>query len=323
MTWAWAGILSFLAGAFISFLHWYEGAAWEDYTKGDGARYWHLAGGDRVPFPFNLRWFWPKVIGTRKNLWRASSRVGIALLGPVTVWYLGLRGLSPFQALIGALLFVTLPGISKAAAVEPLRIDSQAMFLIVLASCVALVNPWVGFAVMLVASCSRETAPILVALFAWNPWMLTGLAIPLISQLWISPPSEDFEKGHVFKFDRNLWKNLQDSGHYFRRQHLGRLTSCLHMILPWGAVLPAFLLRPDLAGTIALLLGYGFMFIATDYERVYQHAGLALIPAAAGVVTSTPWVWVILLIHFFHPQNIGRWSRFTPDSKYRSYAENP
>lgn len=323
MNWWEAGGLSLLVGAFISFLYWYEGNSWEDYTKGDGARYWHLAGGDSVPFPFNLRWFWPWVIGERKKLWRASSRIGIALIGPATVWYLELLGLTPFQAFIGSCLFVALPGVSKAPAVEPLRIDSQAIVLIIVASCVTLLNPWLGLVFTILAGFSRETSPILIALFTWNPWMLIGMLAPLVSELWISPHSRDWEPGHVFKFGQGWWERAFESGHYFRLQHFGRMTSCLHMILPWGIVLPVFLLQPTLPGVLALILGYSFMFVATDYERVYQHAGLALIPAAAIFVANSPWVWVLLVLHFMHPWNIGRWSRFMPDSKYRMYSSEP
>lgn len=278
-----------------------------DEDAGDGRRYRNLALGDREDFPFNLRWLVPKLVGENPLAWKISTPACLILTAPLVCWYLTLLGLTPWQGLVGVLLFLGLPGLFSTPLLEPVRVDAQSGFIVVLAACLTLVNPWLGLPLWFVAGFAKESLPIVIAILTGSWWPLVGLVAPLISHFWLSPPdyfSDGKEKDKFLPHARWSWLP-QIPWEHFRFQWCGRVFAYEVTILPWGIVLPFFLLQPDWRGILGLAFGYALIFIASDFERVFQHAGLALIPDVALTISGSPWLGPLLLIHLVQPYAAG------------------
>jgi len=252
---------------------------------------------ERPPRPFLYRWLLPLVLRDRLNAWQAVTGGALIASAPLLAWYLRECALSHEAALCGVLLWVGLPGIYRINTRFPVLVDAPAMALALLAACLVLSGHlWFGVAVSLLSGCVSERAPVFASVFCWNPWLLLGLASPLLVHLLVTPGRWPEWHGRP-----GLQSPLQ-AGITARR---AMPTDIQTALVPWGAVAPLALLSGQWhpAAVVGVALAYGQTLVATDFVRLYQWSAPLLIPLAVGVMPEG-WEPLILVAHLLNP-----WSR--------------
>ena len=245
----------------------------------DGARYLAMAE-RRVARPFHLRWLAPFICRQDERRWKALSWASVAAIGVLTAIY-------THSAWMVCVAF--LPGI-KFSIRCPVLVDAFGMAL-ALGSALLLPICWpAAIMLALLAGCTRETAPIWAAVYAWNPILLVGL-VP-VGIRWLVRQGPDVLDAE------NAWI----IAHPFRaslKYHAGRWTDPELMVLPWGGLL-AGVTAFTTQTLLAVGLGYAQLAVATDSVRLYQWAAPVL---ALAVVHAVP-AWalpIVALTVIFNP----------------------
>lgn len=258
----------------------------------DGARYLHLAAGNRVPRPFHLRWLLPKVCGVKPARWWAVWWVSWPVMfAAMFVWQsdAGWR-----VALASAVLLAGLPGILGPAAVIPVGVDLPATALtLASAACWHLGGPVVtvaAWALLVAATATRETAPVWLALWLWSPLPLIALALVAVRHLTTSTGPDPLGP----KFDAIAAHPVRAA----LAAHRGRWRDGWLMVAPWGACLAA-LHRPALGLVVLLVVAYGQLLVATDTVRLVQHAAGPVMAATAASVFPVGWLPLVCVVHVF------------------------
>jgi len=258
----------------------------------DAARYLAAAEGRPVPRPFHLRWLLPKVCGTEFNAWRFVWLASWPLLAGSTIGWRLAAGDRWEIAVAAALFLCALPGILGPAAVIPVGVDLPAtavsMVGVLLIELGHPVQVAAGVAVIAVAACIRETAPIWAALWLWSPLPLIALCV-VVCRALIAKPGID-----------PLGPKFQEiADHPVRAAltaHSGRWRDAWLMVAPWGVCLAALtgLTWPMVA---VLVLAYAQLLIATDSVRLYQHAAGPVLAVAAAQVVPVAWLPLAVVVH--------------------------
>lgn len=255
----------------------------------DGHRYLAMAD-QQGPAQFRLRWLIPAVCGRNIRAWVTVTYMSLAVstvLCGVLVWqHTG----SLARAVAAAGLFAGLPMV-RFLSTAPVLVDAPGVALALL-SAVAMGEGWwpLAVAAALLAGCTRETAPVFAALFAWHPLPLVGM-LPVAIRYATSRPGRDVLDAH------NRWV-LDHPRQASKLYHRGQWTSPKVMLLPWGGCLAALVHpNPWLVGTV--VVAYLQVLIATDTVRLYQWA--APVVAAAAVLLPVPLLPVLVLAHWFNP----------------------
>ena len=245
----------------------------------DGARYLAMAE-RRVARPFHLRWLAPFICRQDERRWKALSWASVAAIGVLTAIY-------THSAWMVCVAF--LPGI-KFSIRCPVLVDAFGMAL-ALGSALLLPICWpAAIMLALLAGCTRETAPIWAAVYAWNPILLVGL-VP-VGIRWLVRQGPDVLDAE------NAWI----IAHPFRaslKYHAGRWTDPELMVLPWGGLL-AGVTAFTTQTLLAVGLGYAQLAVATDSVRLYQWAAPVLALAAIHAVPA--WALpIVALTVIFNP----------------------
>lgn len=248
----------------------------------DGARYW-MASEKPVPYPFHLRWLLPFMLRQNERAWAYVGRGSIVAIGFLTAAYTH----SPWMACVAFL-----PGF-KLSWDYPVLVDAPGMALALAAAVVWPYSMPAAIAIVLAAGCTRETAPVWAAVYAWNPILLVGMAPVALRTL------RKAAKDDILEDEEHEWiiRNPLKAG---QKYHAGHWRDPLIMVTPWGgmAVAAAYL---DAQLGAALALGYAQLLVATDTVRLYQWAApvVALVcarnlpgwalPLVAASVIFNPW----------------------------------
>lgn len=132
--------------------------------------------------------------------------------------------------------------------------------------------PWWGLALVgCAAGAWHERGPVFGALFAWSPWPLVGLLVPMVAAL-VRPVGRPMPH-EVEVLSRPLGSALE----YHRAAPLWA------WVVPWGGAL-AGLTALDVRGWLVVAVAYGQSVIAVDRTRLYGWAAPVLCVAAAGVL---------------------------------------
>ena len=255
----------------------------------DAARYWIAAQGQPVARPFHLRWLLPAVCGTSLNRWWAVWGLSWPALG-VGTFLLADGG---WRGVLAAALVLGLPGVWGPSVVRPIGVDLPAMAVGVWAAVLASHGVW--WAAVLaagVAACIKESAPVWVALWAWNPILLLGLIPVAFTALVVKPQLDEVTAQPAL---------LEVHDHPFRTAftHRAPMSSpqwpwwrnAWVLAAPWGVCLAA-LYRPSWQTVAVLTVAYLQLLVATDTTRLlHTAAGPALAVAAASVI---PVEWMLL-----------------------------
>lgn len=242
----------------------------------------------RPPSPFHLRWLVPLVCRQRPLRWVVAARASLAVYVALVGVYAHQRGVSWPAALAAALLVAGLPSL-RFLWRRPILIDAPAL---ALATAAAVVGWWpAAVAVVLVAGAASERAPVFAALYAWNPLLLVGLAVPAVTALVRKP-------GKPLLDERNTWL-ISHPVQASREFHAGQWRSAALMVAPWGVCL-AGLVDPAPALLATLAVAYAQLGVAADSVRLYQWAAPVLAVAAVSVIPAA-WLVPAVVAHWVNP----------------------
>jgi hypothetical protein len=245
----------------------------------DGARYWTMTE-KRVARPFHLRWLQPFLCRQDERRWKALTWGSVAAVGILTAIYTN----SPWMACVAFL-----PGVAFSVR-HPVLVDAFGMALALGAALMLSVCWPIAIVLALLAGCTRETAPIWAAVYAWNPLLLVGL-VP-VGVRWLMRSGPDVLD------PKNAWI-LQHPIKASIEFHAGRWTDPLLMVLPWGGLL-AGITAFTTQTLVAVGLGYSQLLVATDAVRLYQWAAPVLALAAVAAVPA--WALpIVALTVIFNP----------------------
>ena len=249
----------------------------------DSVRY---LSGEKLHFPFNLRWLIPYVLKRDKRLWLWVTSIATILIPPLTYLYLISLGLNERLALYGSLLVLGLPGIFHFNVIGIL-IDSIAIDLC-LGSAICfnfgLYVPAVVF--LILASLSKESSPVWITLFSMSFYPLFAFLIPLAIH-YLNPPAktdlptlqQPLIQGHPEIRAEYLLKHPLKAGWIYNNW------LSPEMYLQWGICIFAVLYTGMawqwvLAGVV---IAYSQCLVATDSARLYQYSFPLVIYAAIQV----------------------------------------
>lgn len=236
----------------------------------------------RVCRPFHLRWLLPMVCRDKPARWLFVNRVSFAALGLLAWAYTG----SVWMACIA-----TLPGLHFNWRF-PVQVDVPALALALAAA--VMLPIWWPAAVLLafVAGCTKESAPVFAAVFAWNPLLLVGL-IPVAFR-WLQRQGPDVDT--LPTSHHELVAHPLRTGWQF---HGKRLLDPQLMLLPWGGLLVA-LGAVSWQLTAAVVLAYAQLAMATDSVRLYQWAA-PVVALAATQAISPAWLPLVAAATVWNP----------------------
>jgi hypothetical protein len=240
----------------------------------DGVRYF-AAASQRVARPFHLRWLLPRLLGADSARWQVVTRTSVLAIGVLTAVY-------AHSVWMGCV--VALPGIWFNWR-HPVLVDAPAMALALAAALLWPISPAAAIALVLIAGCVRETAPVWSAVYAWQPWLLVGL-VP-VAVRWLMRQGSDVLDAE------NAWilvHPIKASAKY----HRGLWTDAGTMVAPWGGLVAAVAFL-DARLEVALGLAYAQLLAATDSVRLYQWAAPVL---AASCVAGLP-SWALPFVALF------------------------
>lgn len=245
----------------------------------DGARYLAMAE-RRVARPFHLRWLLPAIAGQNETVWKAISWSSVALVGLLTAIYTH----SPWMACVAFL-----PGVMFNVRC-PVLVDAAGMALALGAALMLSVCWPIAIVLALLAGCTRETAPIWAAVYAWNPLLLVGL-IPVAIRWCMRQGGDVLDAENAWVIAHPFKASL--------KYHAGRWLDPQLMVLPWGGLL-AGVTAFTTQTVVAVGLGYAQLAVATDAVRLYQWAAPVLALAAVDAVPA--WALpIVALTVIFNP----------------------
>jgi hypothetical protein len=216
--------------------------------------------------------------------WQAVSWSSVVAIPVLVALYV------PERPLVAAALMAFLP-IQRVNVRLPVLVDAPAMAL-ALGAAVALQRGHWALAVALatIGGGCKETAPIFAALYAWSWLPLMGLVALLGIRTAGKPDGDPFSGRGTLNAAKVI---LAQRRHDF--------LSWTQTLLPWGAVLPMYVLAgPAWKSLVTVAVGYGQLLIATDKARLFQWAAPPVIAVAAHGA-SGPWLAVALIAHAFNP----------------------
>jgi len=182
-----------------------------------------------------------------------------------------------------------LPGIAFSVR-HPVLVDAFGMALALGAALMLSVCWPIAIVLALLAGCTRETAPIWAAVYAWNPLLLVGL-VP-VGVRWLMRSGPDvLDPKNAWILEHPIKASIEF--------HAGRWTDPLLMVLPWGGLL-AGITAFTVQTLVAVGLGYAQLLVATDAVRLYQWAAPVLALAAVAAVPA--WALpIVALTVIFNP----------------------
>lgn len=264
----------------------------------DGMRY--AAAGDGVPLPrpFYLRWLLPwfcsRAGGVRA--WWAVWAGSWFVLAAGAFWWRIEAGDGWQRAVAAAVLLCGLPGVLGPPVVIPVGVDlsATALGVCVAATLAADVPGWWPAVVIvsLVVGSVKESAPLFVAVWAWSPWPLAGLAAPLLRHVYAKRRGLIGEDPLGPKFQAIADHPARAA----RAAHAGRWRDGWLMVAPWGVCLVA-LYRPDVQVFVALGVAYGLLLVATDTVRLVHHAAGPVMAVAAVRNLPVEWLALACVVH--------------------------
>lgn len=258
----------------------------------DAARYWLMADGVPVPKPFHLRRLLPLICGQSIPAWRTVRLASWALLAVgMVAWRLAAGDPLGVAAAASAFL-LALPGILGPAVVNPVGVDLPAValgvwsaFLIELGAPLQIVA---GVLVALMAAGVKESAPVWIALWAWSPWPLIGLVVPLVVAIVRRPGPDPLGPQFQHIADHPIRSALD--------AHAGRWRDAWLMVAPWGVCLAA-LVGADWRLVVVVVLAYAQLLVATDTVRLVQSAAGPVAAAAASSVIPERFLLLAVVLH--------------------------
>lgn len=240
------------------------------------------------PSPFHLRPLVPALCGTTAWRWKAATYIGLALT-IVGTWAI----VGGWQGVAAALLLAALPSV-RFNATHPVLVDAAALGFATTSAALWVHGWWLpAIAVTCLAAATKETAPIFAACFAWTPWLLAALAIPLLVALIRRPGPDPLNDEH------HAWilaHPIQASRKYHHRYLIDANPV---LLTPWGGATVA-LAAPSAQLAATLAAGYTQLAFATDTVRLYQWAAPVVCIAAT---TAVPPIWwpLLIIVTLFNP----------------------
>lgn len=255
----------------------------------DAARYMLAGHGKPVARPFNLRVLLPAICGADVKLWSIVwwASWPVAALG--MAWWTFEAGLVWQQMIAAPILLLALAGVWGPHVVRPVGVDLPAMAVSIVAVA-ALHAGWWPLAIVLacVAASIKETSPVFMALWAWNPILLVGLVVPVVVSFFRRPVMDEVTLNPVLKrvHDHPIRSAFE--------HHAGKWRDP-RMVLQWGGCLAAFY-TPSLRVAAVTLAAYAQLIVATDtYRLIHTAAGPALAVAAVQVI-PVPWLALVCAV---------------------------
>ena len=258
----------------------------------DASRYLLAGRGERVAFPFNLRWLLPVVCGDNLRHWWAVWFASWPLLAVGALVWAWQMGAGWPQAAATAVLLVALPGVLQPRSTWPVGVDLPAMA-VAIWSAAAFAGGWwrAGFVFAVLAVAIKEHAPVWVALWAWSPWPLLVLVLVPVVWLWRRPVIDAVTAVPLLRrvHDhpvRSAWEHHVKHGY----------RNAWVMVAPWGVGLAA-LLAPSPQLLCALVVAYAALLVATDTVRVYQPIAAPVVCLTAAGVIPVQWLLLACVVH--------------------------
>lgn len=265
----------------------YIGSVTLPFQGPDAERYLLMGSGEAAASPFNLRWLLPKICGGSQKRWWIVWWISlpVSILG--CFWWGMAIGYGWAASLAAGVMLVSLSGITG---VRPVEVSLPAMAISILSAAALSQGLWpVAIALSLVAGCIKETSPVWIALWTFNPIPLIGLIAPLIRRLVSKPNAND----PVTDANPILIRVREDPVLSSLEHHRGMWRNGWVMVLPWGLTLAA-LYKPSVALVVLLVVSYAQLLVATDLSRLlHSSAGPAMALAAAH---NLPSQWLLLLV---------------------------
>jgi hypothetical protein len=190
------------------------------------------------------------------------------------------------MALAGVAAYALLWGVSRMLVLVPVLVDAPANLVAILGAALYQYtgSPWLLAGVGLIGAAIHERVPVFMALYAWSPWSLIGLAYTAFEE-WRGAPEPATDQ---LKF---ALKHPLQYGHAFRNGGVFNHT----MFSPWGLLLPLALLAPNWQLFATLAVAYAQTLQASDNARLTQQAAPVVIAAAlASGVPAAYWSLVLL-----------------------------
>jgi len=255
----------------------------------DGARYIRMAAGERQIEPFHLRFLLPWMCRDRVWAWKAATWGGIAITAASVFLLARQHGLSDSCSAVAAMLFLGLPSV-RFLAKAPILVDGAGWACATLSAVLWPIEPIAAVTLCVLGAAISEKVPIFAALFAWTPWLLVGLTIPLVRAVgWRAGPRAPNEPERSFQELRAM--GLRRRASVWRNPAI--------TVLPWGACLFA-LGAPSVWWIAALVIAMGQLLVAYDSVRLIQMAAPAVCIAAASQIPEA-WALPVLVAHWVNP----------------------
>ena len=246
---------------------------------------------EQVYYPDSIRYTSDKQQHYPFNLRLIKIPFPTVLFLPLITYYY----LIPFtsQALWGALLVTGLSGVYVQNIKGYRLIDGTALCFGLLSAIFFnhdLLIP--AFIFLILASATKETMAVFVALYSFSFLPLVGLVIPLIIYI-ASPPSK------IDIMGSKAQRLLDNPFNAFKEFHRKNLMSPIYF-LSWGICITAVFYTGQywqwiLAGVV---IGYLQLLVATDRVRLFQYSFPLVLIATLNVIEMNIF---FLLIHLFNP----------------------
>lgn len=257
----------------------------------DASRYVLAGRGVAVAKPFNLRVLLPWVCRDVHARWRAVWLASWPVAAAGLFWWGWAAGLSPARCAAVAVLCLALPGVWGPHVVRPIGVDLPALAVGVVAVA-ALEQGWWPLAVVLAAvgASIKESTPVWIALWAWNPVVLGALIVPAVVRLLNRPEIDPVTAQPTLRevHDRPVRTALA--------AHRMQWRNAYFMVAPWGATLAA-LYRPSWQTVAVLVVAYAQLLVATDTVRLLHSAAGPAVAFAAAKNIPEPWLLLACAVH--------------------------
>lgn len=258
----------------------------------DATRYVLAARGTPLPRPFHLRWLLPKALGDDVRAWRLVWLLSWPVAAVGMFGWRFAAGDDWRVALAGTVMLLALPGILGPSVSIPVQVDLPALAL-------TLVGVWwitlghpaqvaAGVAVVAVAACISEKAPLVAALTSWSLWPLMALAVVGVTYVLRKPGPDPLGAFFQDIADHPIRTALE--------HHAGRWRDGWMMVAPWGVCLAA-LVGADWQVVVVLVVAYGQLLVATDTVRLVHHVAGPVMAATAAHVVPVEWLLFAVALH--------------------------
>lgn len=232
---------------------------------------------ERQHYPFNLRLI--------------HIQFPTVLFIPILTYYY----LLPFtsQAMFGALLVLGLSGIYKQNVKGYKLIDGTAICFGLLSTICFNADWYIPALIFLIlASLTKETMPVFIALWSMSFLPLIGFLTPLVIYLFNPPVKQDIlGEGH------QQW--LDNPFKAFKEYHIKNLLSPFYF-LSWGVCITAVLYQGEYWQWVlaSVLIAYAQLLVATDRGRLFMYSfPLAILATCLTIELN----WLLILIHLYNP----------------------